>query len=358
MKHARLSLTALVAMLVLASAPVLSQQKEAAPAAPAAPAAAPAPVAGGLQPNIEIPESEWKTEAAEGDAVDHVFKLKNSGKAPLEISDVKTSCGCTAAMLTKQGQALEKGQKMVLAPSESGEIKASFNTKGYSGEARKTLTVFSNDPDTPQATMNLVVNVKQEITVTPSPSVFFSGLLKDQKESKSVDVATATDQPLKITKATSSSPMFTVETKETEPGKKVQVTVSTKPPLTEGSVTGTVTLETSNPKKPKVELQVNAYVIAEITASPNQVLFKGKVEKVKTLYVNGPYTKKDLKIEKVDTDLKFLSMNLVPVIEGQTYRVEVTLGDGAPEEFKGEIKITNSSKSMPVLSVPVIGHKG
>lgn len=313
---------------------------------------------GGAQPNIEILEPEFKTEAAEGGLVDHVFKIKNGGKGPLEVADVKTSCGCTAAMLSKDGATVEKGQKLVLAGGETGDIKVTFNSKGYSGEARKTVTVYSNDPDTPQAPMMLIVNVKQEISVTPSPSVFFSGLLKDQAEQKVVEVASATDAPLKITKAESSSPMFTATLKETEPGKKYTVTVATKPPLTEGSVSGVVTLETSNPKKPKVELQVNAYVIAEITPSPNQVVFKGKNEKVKTLYVNGPYTKKDLKINKVSSDLSFLTMNLVPVIEGQTYRVEVTLGDSAPEEFKGEIKIENSTKGTPTLAVPVIGQKG
>ena len=312
----------------------------------------------GAAPNIEVADTEYKAEVAEGDPVEHVFKVKNSGKAPLEITDVKTSCGCTAALLSKDGKAMEKGQKMVLAPGEGGEIKTTFNTKGYSGEVRKTITVFSNDPDSPQSAMNLLVTVKQEISVTPSPSVFFSGLLKDQTDQKMVEVASATDAPLKITKVESSNPMFVAEMKEVEAGKKYQITVSTKPPLSEGSVTGVVTLETNNAKKPKVELQVNAYVIAEITASPNQIIFKGKNDKVKTLYVNGPYTKKDLKINKVGSDLEFISMNLVPVIEGQTYRVEVTLGDGAPEEFKGEIKIENSSKGTPVLSVPVIGQKG
>ncbi len=312
----------------------------------------------GAQPNIEILNPEFRASASEGDKVTHVFKIKNSGKAPLVLNNVKTSCGCTAAILTKDGKELPKGKEFSLQPGETGEVRTTFNSRGYKGEAHKTITVFSNDPDSPTAPMNLIINVKQEVSVKPSPSVFFSGLLKDQKETKTVDLAAASETPLKVTKIESSNPLFKAEMKEVEAGKKYQVTVSTVPPLKEGSITGKVTLTTTNPKKPKIELQVNAYVIAEITASPNQLIFKGKQDKVKTIYVNGPYTRKDLKIQKVETDLKFLSMNLVPVIEGQTYRVEVTLSDDAPEEFKGSIKIQNSTKGTPVLSVPVIGKKG
>ncbi|MFN7971539.1 MAG: DUF1573 domain-containing protein [Acidobacteriota bacterium] len=354
-QRSRARVLAFVPLFLLVLAPIVRAQG-APPPAPASPAAPP-PAPSGPQPNIEIPESEFKTETSEGDPVDHVFRVKNSGKEPLVITDVKTSCGCTAAMLSKSGQPVEKGQSMTLAPGESGDIKTTFNSKGYSGEVKKVITVYSNDPDMPQATANLLVKVNQEITLSQQ-SLFFSGLLKDQKDSKSLDLTAASAAPLKITKAESDNAAFVPELKEVEPGKKYTLTVSTKPPLQEGSVTGKVTMETTNPKKPKVEVQVTAYVIAEITSSPNQVLFKGKTEKVKTIYVNGPYTRKDLKIEKIESDLKFLSMNLVPVIEGQTYRVEITLQDGAPEEFKGEIKVHNSTKGTPVLSVPVIGQKG
>ena len=167
---------------------------------PAAPAPAVAP--SGPQPNIEIPESEFKTETSEGDPVEHVFKVKNTGKEPLVITDVKTSCGCTAAMLSKAGTPIEKGQSMTLAPGEGGDIKTTFNSKGYSGEVKKVITVYSNDPDMPQATANLLVKVNQEISLSQQ-SIFFSGLLKDQKDSKSLDLTAASAAPLKITKAES-----------------------------------------------------------------------------------------------------------------------------------------------------------
>jgi len=64
----------------------------------------------------------------------HVYKFTNTGDAPLIISNVKPSCGCTVA---------DGWPKEAVPPGESGEIKIKYDTK-RSGTFEKSITVYSN----------------------------------------------------------------------------------------------------------------------------------------------------------------------------------------------------------------------
>jgi len=62
-----------------------------------------------------------------------VFEFTNTGDAPLIISNVKSSCGCT----------VPEKPKDPIAPGANGEIKVKYDTKRV-GPIRKTVTVYSN----------------------------------------------------------------------------------------------------------------------------------------------------------------------------------------------------------------------
>jgi len=61
------------------------------------------------------------------------FTFTNTGNAPLIISEVKTSCGCTVPTYSKEA----------IMPGKDGEIKISYDTKKV-GSFTKTITVLSN----------------------------------------------------------------------------------------------------------------------------------------------------------------------------------------------------------------------
>ena len=62
-----------------------------------------------------------------------VFKFKNTGNAPLIVSAVKSSCGCT----------VPKKPTAPILPGENGEIEVKYDTKRVN-PIRKTITVTSN----------------------------------------------------------------------------------------------------------------------------------------------------------------------------------------------------------------------
>ncbi len=67
------------------------------------------------------------------------FKIKNTGKAPLTISNVSGECGCTTAVIDgKQGWPQEP-----ILPGKSAIIKVKYDTKRV-GAFDKKVTVVSN----------------------------------------------------------------------------------------------------------------------------------------------------------------------------------------------------------------------
>lgn len=76
-----------------------------------------------------------------------VFKFTNTGNAPLIVSNVKSSCGCTVP---------KKPEKPIL-PGESGEIQVKYDTNRVM-PIRKTITVTSN-ADTPTVALKIKGNV-------------------------------------------------------------------------------------------------------------------------------------------------------------------------------------------------------
>ena len=70
----------------------------------------------------------------EGDIVETVFKVTNSGKTDLIITDAKATCGCTVPVWPKTP----------IKPGETGEIQVKFNTNGKPNRQSKSVTLSTN----------------------------------------------------------------------------------------------------------------------------------------------------------------------------------------------------------------------
>ena len=77
----------------------------------------------------------------QGEKVSHIFTITNTGGSELDIMNIRTSCGCTAA----------KPGKNKLAPNESTDLKVEFNSTYKSGKQVKYVDIVSNDPENSQS---------------------------------------------------------------------------------------------------------------------------------------------------------------------------------------------------------------
>lgn len=75
--------------------------------------------------------------AEEVGSVSCEFVFTNTGKNPLIIQDIRTSCGCTSPSYTKDP----------ILPGKKGTIKVTYSTTQRVGAFDKKITVFTNEPD-------------------------------------------------------------------------------------------------------------------------------------------------------------------------------------------------------------------
>ena len=63
-----------------------------------------------------------------------VFEFTNTGDAPLVITNVRSSCGCT----------IPKKPEEPILPGQTGQIEVKYDTNRAAGPFRKAITVSSN----------------------------------------------------------------------------------------------------------------------------------------------------------------------------------------------------------------------
>lgn len=86
----------------------------------------------------------------EGAVVEHVFNFTNNGQAPLVISNITASCGCTSPDWTKTP----------INPGDKGMVKVVFNSTAKSGAQAPTVTIQANTNPT-------VTRLRMKGSVTP-----------------------------------------------------------------------------------------------------------------------------------------------------------------------------------------------
>ena len=84
------------------------------------------------------------------------IEIKNVGEGDLHIDRVKPSCGCTL---------LDPLEKNVLAPGESTTVHLSLDASRRTGSLRKSLLIYSDDPNFPTKTVSLVANVQNDVSL-------------------------------------------------------------------------------------------------------------------------------------------------------------------------------------------------
>jgi hypothetical protein len=105
-------------------------------------------------PKIQFVESSFDFgDIEQGDVVEHTFAFENIGNQPLVISNVMTTCGCTAPSWPREP----------LAPGQESELTVKFNSRGKIGIQNKVITIVSNGVNQRER-IKITTNVKMPQT--------------------------------------------------------------------------------------------------------------------------------------------------------------------------------------------------
>ena len=114
--------------------------------------------------------------------VSHSFIFHNTGESVLEVGPIQLPCSCTATLLSSSS----------LAPGESGILEVAFSPGGRKGKTTNSLTLDTNDPMNPSATIEIEAEVRPFFAATPNPIVFDLGAGEREKTVRLIPLDDAT----------------------------------------------------------------------------------------------------------------------------------------------------------------------
>jgi len=274
----------------------------------------------------------------ESETVKHVFTLKNSGKAPLEILSVKPDCGCTLATLSTNR----------LMPDETATVDVSFALHGRRGQQHKRIIIESNDP------ANTLYALYLQGTVT-----FKLGLDLDYLPFRTLGVNTATSRVVNlagsekdlypIIAAQSDSPYFRASHTASN------LTIETVPPLPPGQqARGTITVTTADTNRPPLKIIAFASIVGPVRIQPAEVVFMESEigRNVFRSLLLFPGTEKQYQVLNVHGPTAGTTATIRNLGAG-TYRIDLSGIMVTPDMATKDIRIETDNERAPVLRVPV-----
>lgn len=225
-------------------------------APPATPPAEPPP---GVSPRIYLSTTQWDFGTLWwGDRCQTEIEIRNVGHAPLEIRNIKTSCGCTAI----------NPNKTRLEPGETDRIKLSYDTQKGVVDVAQTATIETNDPGQPAITLNIRGQVRNLFDGSPSPHLAFGQTCIDGVQTRSMELTNAYGKPLKLTLSAEQDGPFKLVLDELEPAQRYRLTATTPEHMNPGSQYHHVEIKTDSPEHPRFQVVVSAYAMERVELMP------------------------------------------------------------------------------------------
>lgn len=296
-------------------------------------------------PVIDADRTEYNYgQVDETTPVEFTFTLRNRGDAPLTISQVETSCGCTSTQI---------GGKS-LAPGESTPLTVRFNPRGRRGRQEKQVVISSNDPRQPKLMLKLVGTVTADIDCQPQRVDFIDIKERDAVE-RTISVAIREGVIARVTGVSVSSDVIKASLSASGSGSDVRVVVSTVPPIPPGVTRATVTITTDHPKYPSITVPVQIHVPSDIVVVPGAIslsLDEGQAGAASTLMVSlKSRSGKPFRILGVATP----SPEIVHRVINETpfsYRIEISNVVASPQLNGKWLRVTTDRPGNAEIRVP------
>jgi hypothetical protein len=174
----------------------------------------------------------------QGEVIKGNIQFVNKGKEPLELEDVRASCGCTAV----------KPEKMIFEPGETAIIPYTIETKQFTGVIRKTIRLVFKDKSIRPEVIFVEANITTDLVISPRFINFQKVALNpDTTLNEFIEIQNNSQNQLTIKKIYADNEMLTVFPSDTviPPGKSHLFRVDLKPTKV-GRFNSSITVETDH----------------------------------------------------------------------------------------------------------------
>lgn len=187
----------------------------------------------------------------------HTFEFRNWTLRPLQISRVRTTCGCTVATYTETP----------IPPLGKGVVDAELNLEGK--HDRVETEIHLDFGDRGKATFAL----RAEVTPLSPARIDLGRVMRDTATSRTFLLASANGvDPLKVNGHQFSRPGLTAEFAPVDGAPEhVSVRVRATDELPSGPLQTVLTVHTNDPLMPEKEVTFHGFVVPPVEAVPSQV---------------------------------------------------------------------------------------
>lgn len=278
--------------------------------------------------------------------VTHKFKVTNTGKATLNITNLNASCGCTSTVVGKWS----------LAPGEASEVEATFDPKGQRGVVRKSVTVTSNDPKNPMFTLTFEADVVQDVMPKPA-GLFFPEVPRATPRKSTLRLESGNGQPVKVTDvAAPGAPYLSWIQRQEGNDAVLDVTIDGKK-VPDGQLRGAdwLTIRTASAQVPVLSISVQWELKPVIATSPERVAWVESAGKEQSAQLRLRHTEgKSFRITGATPSSPLLKVAGLTAGSALEHAVTVTFAATAkPGTYNENVVFTTDDPDMPKIAVRV-----
>ncbi len=188
-------------------------------------------------------------QVTQSEQVETVYRFQNSGDEVLVISQVRSSCGCTAALLTQSR----------LEPGAVGELKVRFDSSGFRGAVHKYISFNTNDPRHATLTFDLQGTVMAPFYVAPD-KVNWGRVAAGTPLSASLKIVNASGQAVTLSAPETTLPQLhlTIDKLILAPGEEALLNLESVFPQDQKRLAGYVIVRSDFSQLPMLKIPVSA----------------------------------------------------------------------------------------------------
>jgi len=299
-------------------------------------------------------------EVPKGKKLQHDYEIKNTGDEDLVIRRVVPACGCTVADYDE-----------VIAPGETGKVRAEIDTNILGGRNRRFISVYTNDPENPVVRLHFDARPIPHLEVHPGYARYQvvhgeeePGIVRqwiyaiDGKDFQVTGVdsplsyldtrfhrATEDERHPEISERLPDSPQWLVE---------MHLDYNRAPT---GAIAQEVVVRTDHELQDEIVIPVSGFVRPPMWATPHEVDL-GEIragEPVRLSVVVQNFLTEPMEITGVQLDGESVESSVEPILEGRKYTVWVTVtpSEDSAGRLDGTLQIRTSHPKNPVVEVPV-----
>jgi hypothetical protein len=240
----------------------------------------------------------------------------------------------------------------VIPPGGEGEIKAVLRTKGRSGVTKKRITVMSNDPETPNLSLELSGEIVVDVAVKPR-HLSFGQVGKGETAVREFELTVNEPDKVKIVEVTVSDEQLVLERVSGEPSGNSKYSIKLTDTKAIGRVTGKVIVKLEGSENDTIEVPIRATVVGDLRYSRSVYFNKREGEFPERDIVFTRRSGKDVLIKGAEDPDGHLKLE-VTTAKGDKATVKASVADPSKDYTKptrGVLQVKVQDPDEPVVEI-------